>query len=1806
MTITSNCQLINQKLNQLRNLLVEKLSNCYIEKETTNSFTELIESVGDIKAIETINQNNTKPSSMPKIDNTDISTFNITLYARIRYYMKLLGHFLVLKGVPRSKVNEQTDLKGLIELIDMIDVIKPSFLTIEPINETQYFGTNIEVPYTLIDDDGMPIEDGDITIKDSSGIVYDSIEAGNPILITPLNISSVTGGEYQYQTFIIKYNGGNKHSESEPKTLNVKILPAKIRLIVDVTNATPTSRYFNSAEVGYTGDEWTISVSTFDYNNQPLSDIPFDLTIDEDIILDDEQTDENGSYVFNQVIDEAGNHIINCSTNYLDTTKMTNVLIDHEINIKYGILSQSTQEYTDYTGKDSYRYEIEVINEESGQKTNKHDGKEVKILLGNDYNSSEQIGTSNIIDGKVVYTFDSLNTGDKVLTWVFQYDNFDYKTTTKLHILSNFILPVEQNYFLNDTPAIIYAPEGVKKTNNTVALDINKDGFLSTITLTTDDNGRLNGISNYKTVGHYELTLRSGNNLNEERLFDYDIEKPFDIELLNYDKKTRAQYKITLYDEKDPYFLTIKNNNNVIDENLYNVSTTTSFVDGDGNKYEYSHKTLIVDIPISDEMFGENQLSFTINEYTESVNFNFINKVFSLLTSSVMLGNDEIQIRCNDSTINSIDIESSDININNITYENNIFTINATFLKAGNISFDTIDTQLYRENFTIYVNKYNINDYIGASISVSDPQSSDTNGGNVNIIDANRILALFDINTVLYSDLSIDYVLKKGDRQLWSNSFIYGRNDENKNFTINIPNARPGQYQLEFSLHNDNNYNDFLKTVDFKITGNLFVLLTSSVELGNDEMQIKCNDSTVNSITIESPNIKINNITYENGIFIVDSTFLKAGNISFNIIDSQSYHEDSIVQVNKGEISNYVNALISVSNPQSSDTINNNIDIIDTNNISASFNINTILYSDLSISYSLKKNGNQLWDNSFSYHSKSAQTFAITIPNVRPGQYQLEFSLHNDDNYIDFVKIIDFEIVGEFFELLTSSIEVGYGNIQIKCNGTPMPSITVDETPDIKVSHISQNENIFKIYGDFLKAGNISFSIVDDQLYRKSFSINVEKATVSSSFFAHFKITDPQSPATNLNKKRIAVIDIDRTLIRMFVIGVDLYYDLPISVRLSMGDTIWTKSFDYDGGEELLPLEISDPKVGSYVIAYIDFDGDDNYKPVHEKISFIIVDKIFTLSTPSATLGRGEMRIECNVSTIKSISIESSDIQISNITYENSIFVVDGIFTKTGNISFDVISNETYRESLSIQVNKADISGNISASISVANPQSVDTSGNTIGLIDSDSISLLFSTNTTLYSNLSIDYVLARGSNQLWGKSFTYLSNDESKSIAINIPNLRPGQYQLTLTLQNNDSYQNFNKTINFEVVGNFFNIETLSVTLGNDTMKIGCYNNTANSISIESSNISTNNISYASNIFTVDAVFSMAGDISFDIIDDQLYRETLSIRVGKADISNYINASIFVENPQSSSTSGANISLLDTDSISVSFDVDTVLYSDLSINCSITQENNEIWNQLFTYSRSQSGAKIIPVNLSNATPGEYQLDFNFTGNNNYNTFNKTINFKILTNISTHEITQKYTNFKINLPYFYRPSFTESAPEELISGTNTILSSTQSNGIWESVGYYLKNGWSNIGLWECDFDVKGGILYIGLYIAAIQSSSIEHLFGSYEGGLATNPPGSYTRNNDNRLNFVNKSRNPWSGGDYRYFDWCHINIKKSSPTKLTITKTGGKYNDGSVTYEWQELPNYSKLTIGTKGNEDGIREIRDKIMIKNFTVRGEQ
>lgn len=814
------CQSINQKIQQLSSLLVEKLHNCYVEKTTDESFTKLIEAVGEINAVEVENINNIKPTPMPTIDNSNVSNFYTSLQKRIIYYMKLLAYFLVLKGVPRYEVNKQTDLKGLIELIDMVDVVKPSILEVQPVDKIQYYGTNIVVSYQLKDDDGVDITEGDITIQDSHGIVYDSVEAGKPLTITPLRISEKNNNEYEYETFTIVYNGTQKYSPSNTQTIQCKILPSKITLIIKIRNINTKSRYYNSKDTGYDSDEWNIDITAVNYQNQLLADIPIDIQINksDDLYEDitDLQTDENGHLALTRTLNQAGNYTINFATDYEDTDKMSNVNVQYPLTIKYSIIQQAQNQYTDYTGKNNYTYSIDIVDEDTGIPTSRYDNYRVWIFL-----NDEQIDMVTVTNKQASYSFNQLAPGQKRINWVLMGTNITLEAVTYLNILSNFTLPEKQNYFLMTTPTILYKPEGASADTNTVNATISYissvfneddigDYILENITLNTDNTGVIQGIEQYDDPGDYEITLQSSNNLNETVSFKYKLTQPFDIERTEYDKSANVSYKITFYDSEDNYNIQVKNNNNIIDSSLYNTSFDTST----------TYKTVIIDIPISESLIGTNTLSVTQNNYSQDNSFKFITKTFSLLTSTVSLGENTMQIQCYDENIDSIDIESDNIEVLDIEKVNDIFTVTAEFKKAGTIQFNAIGDDLTTEPFTINVTKHNLLPDIEYNIAVSSPQDERSVDNSIAIIDIPNSEVLFNIDNTIYSDLSIKYIIKQGNEQLHTQTFTYYQDIENNDFTLTIPQLPSGEYTIEFIYFGDENYINFNTEKSFTILKN--------------------------------------------------------------------------------------------------------------------------------------------------------------------------------------------------------------------------------------------------------------------------------------------------------------------------------------------------------------------------------------------------------------------------------------------------------------------------------------------------------------------------------------------------------------------------------------------------------------------------------------------------------------------------------------------------------------------------------------------------------------------------------------------------------------------------------------------------------------------------------------------------------------------------------------------------------------------------------------------------------------------------
>lgn len=177
----------------------------------------------------------------------------------------------------------------------------------------------------------------------------------------------------------------------------------------------------------------------------------------------------------------------------------------------------------------------------------------------------------------------------------------------------------------------------------------------------------------------------------------------------------------------------------------------------------------------------------------------------------------------------------------------------------------------------------------------------------------------------------------------------------------------------------------------------------------------------------------------------------------------------------------------------------------------------------------------------------------------------------------------------------------------------------------------------------------------------------------------------------------------------------------------------------------------------------------------------------------------------------------------------------------------------------------------------------------------------------------------------------------------------------------------------------------------------------------------------------------------------------------------------------------------------------------------------------------------------------------------------------------------------------FNPSFTIEDPARVLSNGNG-FSSNQSDGVWSFTNARLTDGWINQGNWECDYDLKcTGLRYIGFKTLCLLDGAT--VFGGWENCIATTPTGTVTRDNDDCLGLLHSSiwNNPST-------DWVHIHIEKTSPTTISVTKTGDTANNGTVNYTWEELDNIPAFTIGA-GNNGGSNYGGNKVMIKNLIVK---
>lgn len=393
--ICDNYDLIEEKIIYLYKKLSKKLIQHGITDVSNKSFTELIEQLDNIYAVNHYYRENIKPTDEPTLpapQYVSYGDYNIRLAQKINYYMRLLGYYLALKGVNLTDINNARTLIERIDLIDSMDLVSVALLTV--LTEDEYsYGELIEAPYILQDIDGNPITTGNITIKYENNIeVPYTIENGK-LLFYPHAL-----GRHSYY---FRYDGGDKYIASQMiRTINVT--PARIRLNTGLINTT-NGRYYNSTDTGYNTDQWHITIQSKNMYGRIMPDVPIKILCNNTVILDNISTDENGNYDTYITIPSYGDNVIKIQTDYGENDNS----YTHNVKIYHDLFCQQTQKIIKYGEQINYNFSTTLCNESNGNSP--YTGYDNKIAYL--YFDDVFIGNTVISNGVINYVIDDLPIG---------------------------------------------------------------------------------------------------------------------------------------------------------------------------------------------------------------------------------------------------------------------------------------------------------------------------------------------------------------------------------------------------------------------------------------------------------------------------------------------------------------------------------------------------------------------------------------------------------------------------------------------------------------------------------------------------------------------------------------------------------------------------------------------------------------------------------------------------------------------------------------------------------------------------------------------------------------------------------------------------------------------------------------------------------------------------------------------------------------------------------------------------------------------------------------------------------------------------------------------------------------------------------------------------------------------------------------------------------------------------------------------------------------------------------------------------
>lgn len=250
-TIENNYKDINDALQILFKKLYVKLRKNNANP-SLNDFKSLIKSIKQIPANEKYYYASTEPEddavlAFNDIENVSYGEYNLWLAEKINFYMRLMGYYLALKGVPIDAINNALTLEERIDLIDQIDRL---FLVVFAVDvpSKNYFEEYIDINYDIVDiNTNEKVEDGIIDVYYGEDNVI-KINVGEPLRFKPINT-----GENGFQTYQFVFSKSNKYKATR--------VTKKIKVI----NINTIDRVFLDSDKDIYLNEYNDYILPFDY-----------------------------------------------------------------------------------------------------------------------------------------------------------------------------------------------------------------------------------------------------------------------------------------------------------------------------------------------------------------------------------------------------------------------------------------------------------------------------------------------------------------------------------------------------------------------------------------------------------------------------------------------------------------------------------------------------------------------------------------------------------------------------------------------------------------------------------------------------------------------------------------------------------------------------------------------------------------------------------------------------------------------------------------------------------------------------------------------------------------------------------------------------------------------------------------------------------------------------------------------------------------------------------------------------------------------------------------------------------------------------------------------------------------------------------------------------------------------------------------------------------------------------------------------------------------------------------------------------